>query len=182
MGLSDDLAIWAAAEGDRGHAVPLYLVPGTKTFNLSRSAKSVLWPFPCCVSDDVGLRSPRQPDAADTEQVDVAGCTDLFSGDFIVILNFHGYRVLSRMLIFSRKTEISGIPDFKRSLLLSDWTLTLTIIFFNSHIKHFLHCFKNIFLVLNELVHECIMGTGPDNKRGRGRLAPSRVYYQGRFP
>ena len=38
------------------------------------------------------------------------------------------------------------------------------------------------FLVLNELVHECIMGTGPDNKRGRGRLAPSRVYYQGRFP
>ena len=38
------------------------------------------------------------------------------------------------------------------------------------------------FLVLNELVHEGIMGTGPDNKRGRGRLAPSRVYYQGRFP
>ena len=25
---------------------------------------------------------------------------------------------------------------------------------------------------LNELVHSCIMGTGPDNKRGRGRLAP----------
>ena len=26
------------------------------------------------------------------------------------------------------------------------------------------------FLVLNELVHSGIMGTGPDNKRGRGRL------------
>ena len=41
--------------------------------------------------------------------------------------------------------------------------------------------FKKL-LVLNVLAHEGIMGTGPDNKRGRGRLAPSRVYYQGRFP
>ena len=39
-----------------------------------------------------------------------------------------------------------------------------------------------IFLVLYELVHECIMGTGTDNTRGRVRLAPSRVYYQCRFP
>ena len=36
-------------------------------------------------------------------------------------------------------------------------------------------------LVLNELVHECIMGTGTDNTRGRVRLAPSRVYYQSEF-
>ena len=33
---------------------------------------------------------------------------------------------------------------------------------------------SQMFLVLNELVHECIMGTGPDHKRGRGHLAPSR--------
>ena len=47
---------------------------------------------------------------------------------------------------------------------------------------HKVHSSFILLLVLNELVHECIMGTGPDNKRGRGRLAPSRVYYQGRFP
>ena len=34
--------------------------------------ENVHWPFPCCLSDDVVLRSPRQPDAADTEQVDEA--------------------------------------------------------------------------------------------------------------
>ena len=38
---------------------------------------------------------------------------------------------------------------------------------------HSFHNYRNAILVLNELVHECIMGTGPDNKRGRGRLASS---------
>ena len=47
---------------------------------------------------------------------------------------------------------------------------------------HFLRRSVYILLVLYELVHECIMGTGTDNTRGRVRLAPSRVYYQCRFP
>ena len=34
----------------------------------------------------------------------------------------------------------------------------------------YLVVFSRLFMVLNELVHEGIMGTGPDNKRGRGRL------------
>ena len=54
--------------------------------------------------------------------------------------------------------------------------------FFIPDVDSLINEIKFLFLVLNELVHECIMGTGPDNTRGRVRLAPSRVYYQGRFP
>ena len=83
--------------------------------------------------------------------------------EFSIQTEQSGPAVFSRLAITQVETDASQYKPFQLS---SD--------------KYFQYL--QIFLVLNELVHECIMGTGPDNKRGRGRLAPSRVYYQGRFP
>ena len=46
---------------------------------------------------------------------------------------------------------------------------------------YYINLNEYFFLVLYELVHECIMGTGTNNNKGRVRLSPSRVYYHPNF-